>query len=77
MYVILAMNSSRQAQLFGTPTSRPFTGEASAGKAARRIHREFPDLDTLVLPISKLPPEADSRYGLHPRGTRSVSGLLP
>jgi len=54
-YIILATNSMSLAQVFGTPTGQPFMSESRAEEAKRRLERQHPSIDFLVLPISDLP----------------------
>jgi len=53
-YVILGSNSARKVQVFGTRTGQPFGSEASAERYARKLDRQSPSIDFLVLPISEL-----------------------
>lgn len=55
-YVILAMNSDMQAQIFGTGTGQPFQSEGSAERKMQKMEKNYPHLRLLVMPISDLPP---------------------
>lgn len=54
-YIVLGSNSSHQVQAFGTRTGKPFTSEANAEKAARKLERDYPHLDGMAIRIDMFP----------------------
>jgi hypothetical protein len=54
-WVILATNSMSLAQIFGTPGGAPYLSERRAEEACRKLARQHPQIDFLVMPISECP----------------------
>ena len=54
-WVILATNSLHMAQIFGTPGGAAYISERRAEEACRKLARQHPTIDFLVMPISEMP----------------------
>lgn len=59
-WIVLSSNSSHQVQAFGTTTGKTFQSEQAAERHARRMGREYPHLDFLVLPVTPSPEKAET-----------------
>lgn len=54
-WVILATNSMSLAQIFGTPGGAVYISERRAEEAKRKLERQHPSIDFLVMPVSEFP----------------------
>lgn len=55
LFVLVGSNASHQVQVFGTKTGLPFKSEKSAKDKAKRLEKEYPHIDVLVMPVCLLP----------------------